>query len=62
MKKTGKHTKNLNCRYCGEEVKNVGDETVKVTCSTCVNKSLSTGVEFLDDDYDESTNEFTRND
>jgi hypothetical protein len=63
MKKNGKHTKSLNCRYCSEEVLHVGDEAVKVTCSRCVNKSLSTGIEILDDDEDEeSTNEFTRND
>jgi len=61
MKKNGKHTKSLNCRYCSEEVLHVGDEAVKVTCSRCVNRSLSTGIEILDDD-EESTNEFTRND
>lgn len=36
-----KNTKTLNCKICGEEVKNVGSEAEKVTCWKCVNKMMS---------------------
>ena len=63
MKRTGKHTKSLDCRYCGEEVQNVGDDAVKVTCSSCVNKALATNITPIDDeDLEDESNEFSRND
>ena len=36
--------KTLDCKICGEEVKNVGHDADKVTCSICVQKSLQTGI------------------
>jgi hypothetical protein len=54
--KRSTHIKSLNCKGCGEEVKNVGEDVVKVTCSSCVNKSMQTGIlpseedEISDDD------------
>ena len=27
--------KNLECKQCGKEVKNVGDDTIEVTCWRC---------------------------
>jgi hypothetical protein len=44
MKGSNKHTKSLNCKVCGEEVRNVGEDAVKVTCSSCVNKLMQTGI------------------
>ena len=48
----GKSTKSLNCKVCGEEVKNVGHEAAKVTCSICVSKSMQTGISIIDDSED----------
>lgn len=45
----GKSTKSLNCKICGEEVKNVGADAEKVTCSMCVSKSMRTGISIIDD-------------
>jgi len=50
----GKSTKSLDCKICGEEVKNVGHDTVKVTCSKCVSKSMQTGVSIIDDEEEEN--------
>lgn len=50
----GKSTKSLNCKVCGEEVKNVGHEATKVTCSICVSKSMQTGVSIIDDTEEEN--------
>lgn len=44
-------TKTLDCKICGNEVKNVGHDAVKVTCYVCVNKSMLTGIS-LDEDMD----------
>ena len=49
MKRT-KNTKTLNCKICGEEVKNVGEDVVKVTCWKCVNKSMNTNVSLADEE------------
>lgn len=50
----GKSTKSLDCKICGEEVKNVGHDAVKVTCSKCVSKSMQTGVSIIDDAEEEN--------
>jgi len=50
----GKSTKSLDCKICGEEVKNIGHDTVKVTCYKCVNKSMQTGVSIIDDEEEEN--------
>jgi len=42
--------KSISCSECGEEVKNVGEDAVKVTCYSCVNKSMSGMHIHLDDD------------
>lgn len=42
MKQSNKHNKSLNCKVCGEEVKNVGEDAEKVTCWKCVNRSMQT--------------------
>jgi hypothetical protein len=34
-------SKSLDCKVCGEEVHNVGEDTVAVTCWKCVNKMMS---------------------
>lgn len=49
----------LECRICGEEVHNCGEDAVKVTCWKCVHKSMMTGVDHLDM---EDEDEFTRKD
>jgi len=49
----GKSTKSLDCKICGDEVSNVGHDTVKVTCSKCVSKSMQTGVSIIDDEEEE---------
>ena len=51
--KKGKSTKTLNCKICGEEVKNVGHDTVKVTCYKCVSKSMQTTVPLADEGDDD---------
>lgn len=50
MTMKGKSTKSLNCKICGEEVKNVGHDADKVTCSKCVCKSMQTGISIIDDE------------
>ncbi len=35
-----KQLKSLDCKVCGEEVKNVGETATAVTCWKCVAKSL----------------------
>ena len=56
MKNRSKHTKSLDCKICGDEVPNVGEDAEKITCWRCVNKSMSTVVlpseeeDILDDD------------
>jgi hypothetical protein len=48
--KSRKHTKSLNCKICGEEVKNVGEDAEKVTCWKCVSKMMSTNVSLADEE------------
>lgn len=47
--KTKKNTKSLNCKICGEEVKNVGHDAEKVTCWKCVNKMMNTHIPLTDE-------------
>lgn len=49
MSFTIKKTKALDCKECGEEVKNVGMNAVEVICWRCVAKSLNRGLDCLDD-------------
>jgi len=35
-----RNSQTLECKVCGDEVLNCGCESVKVTCSICVRKSL----------------------
>ena len=37
---TRSHNKSLNCKICGREVKNVGEDAVAVTCTSCVSKGM----------------------
>jgi hypothetical protein len=50
----GKSTKSLDCKICGEEVKNVGCDAEKVTCWKCVSKSLNGIVSLADEEEDEN--------
>ncbi len=36
----GRISKTLNCKICGDEVRNVGSEAVAVTCWRCVSASV----------------------
>lgn len=40
MSYKSRKSKSLNCKLCGEEVKNVDEETIAVTCWRCVNKMM----------------------
>jgi hypothetical protein len=51
--KKGKSTKSLNCKFCGEEVKNVGHDAVKITCWKCVNLSMQSNVPLADEGDDD---------
>lgn len=47
--------KTLNCKICGDEVSNVGEEATAVTCWRCVSASLR-GIIIDDDKEDYITN------
>ena len=57
MKRSNKHNKSLNCKICGEEVKNVGEDAEKVTCWKCVNKSMQTVILPSEEEDDISDND-----
>jgi hypothetical protein len=40
MRTYNRNSQTLECKVCGDEVLNCGHESVKVTCSVCVQKSL----------------------
>ena len=53
---TRPHIKSIKCSECGEEVKNVGEDAVKVTCYSCVSKSMRNMPKHIDDDETEDDN------
>lgn len=48
-----KNDRTLDCRECGEEVKNVGEDATAVVCWKCVAKTLSKGGSCFEDDIEE---------
>lgn len=50
-------TKSMACHYCGEEVHNVGEDVIKITCWKCVNASMRGTITIESDvNQDEITN------
>jgi len=49
--------KSLDCKECGEEVKNVGEEATAVTCWKCVNKMMRKSPNVCEADGDEKREE-----
>lgn len=47
-------TKSLDCKLCGDEVKNVGEDTTAVTCWRCVNKMMSGEINKCNDDAEDT--------
>lgn len=48
-----KNDRTLDCRECGEEVKNVGEDATAVVCWKCVAKALSKGGSCFEEDIEE---------
>lgn len=51
-----KKTKTLNCKICGEEVNNVGEDAEKVTCWKCVQAMMRGIIQDCDDTDDDVNN------